>query len=57
MAKCELCKNKKKVKNLVEHMKREHIGKLSRQSYEYLKSLGIKDLDKKLGELGIEIKI
>jgi len=46
---CMYCKNMGKTKvfknsdELVRHMRSEHVGKLSKQSYEYLKSLGISD--------------
>ena len=49
MVVCMYCKNMGKTKvfknsdELVRHMRSEHVGKLSKQSYEYLKSLGISD--------------
>jgi len=52
--KCGLCN--REVKDIVDHMRKNHIGRISKKSYEYLKSLGIKNLDEKLAELGLKVE-
>jgi len=54
MVRCSVCN--REVKDIVEHMKKNHMGRISKQSYEYLKSLGIKNLDEKLAELGLKVE-
>jgi len=52
--KCGLCN--REVKDIVDHMRKNHMGRISKQSYEYLKSLGIENLDEKLAELGLKVE-
>ena len=54
MVRCSVCK--REVKDIVDHMKKNHMGRISKQSYEYLKSLGIENLDEKLAELGLKVE-
>ena len=51
MVKCLKCN--KKVKDLPDHVRNIHMHRLSKQSYEYLKSLQIENLGEKLAGLGI----
>ena len=51
MARCNLCG--REVKDVADHIRKVHMGKLSEQSYEYLKSLGIENLEERLAELGL----
>ena len=39
--KCNYCNSSRKYKDIVAHIRSEHMGKLSEESIAYLKSLGV----------------
>jgi len=53
MTRCNLCG--REVKDVADHIRKVHMGRLSEQSYEYLKSLGIENLEERLAELGLRV--
>ncbi len=59
MVRCNICGRKVNGENLIAHIKRQHAGKLTRESIDYLLSLGIgiRKIVEFARQEGIEIEV